>query len=391
MLRSSLQFRVPAPHLIMATCLMGGLIAQPASALIDSAEVIVGDELPSPDGRLHLMAFGGRTSGGGSPVQVVDVRLNDGVLEIVLDSFPGPAPVITGFNLSLAVDAVPPGEYAGVVLAGSDATESDELWQVGEFAFSVADQLRLRVPMLLRFWPDSPTTLDEIWLLVEPVHTCSLVELDIPFHISSIVLDETAAACTEDELPRIRAFPLGKMEELSFTTLVRYWVNDELVNQTNLRLEVRDALTSRLAGSWYNPNQSGHGLTLEVLDAETMLAYWFTFDSFGEPFWLIAMGAHQGGGRVVLDAVMVEGGMFPPNFDPEMIERFDWGTLEIEFASCGEATLRWMPEAAGFESSEMPLVRLSKAEDNNCLDPPPASLLVPDWFNNADFYFRLDG
>ncbi|MFU8833275.1 MAG: hypothetical protein ACNA7J_14125 [Wenzhouxiangella sp.] len=361
------------------------LVSTPALALIDSVNVTVGDGRPSPDGRLHMAVNGIRTTSAGSEVEVVDVRLEDAQLEIVLDSFPGSLPAFSTFGLSLVIDAVPPGEYTGLVMAGSDATESEELWQVGEFDFVVLEPARHRAPMPIRVWPPDPTTLDETWLLAEPVYTCSEMQLDD----SALVIDETPVSCVDGQMPITQPFPLGRLPEQVQSHLLDYRIEDQAAGQANILLTVRDQLSSRLAGSWYDPDQSGHGLTIEVLDPGTLLVYWYTFDQFSEPFWLIAMGDHQGSGLVVLDATMVEGGTFPPNFDSELIERTNWGSLEIQFHSCSQATLAWAPAIAGFEAGEMSLTRLSKAADNNCIDAPPDSVRVPDWFRNADFYFRV--
>ena len=44
------------------------------------------------------------------------------------------------------------------------------------------------------------------------------------------------------------------------------------------------------SGSWYNPDQSGHGFSVEVLSTERSIAYWFTYDPFGNPIFLYADG-----------------------------------------------------------------------------------------------------
>ena len=32
-----------------------------------------------------------------------------------------------------------------------------------------------------------------------------------------------------------------------------------------------------LSGSWYNPDQDGHGLSIEVLDENRTLVYWYVY------------------------------------------------------------------------------------------------------------------
>ena len=49
-------------------------------------------------------------------------------------------------------------------------------------------------------------------------------------------------------------------------------------------------ITSAFTGAWYDPNQSGHGLFLEVLTDNRLLAYWFTFDQYGQQAWFGGLG-----------------------------------------------------------------------------------------------------
>ncbi|MFU8831435.1 MAG: hypothetical protein ACNA7J_04675 [Wenzhouxiangella sp.] len=207
---------------------------------------------------------------------------------------------------------------------------------------------------------------------------------------SGIVIDEVVQPCQENDVPRLSALPLDGVENGVFTRGIRYQIDGEISNRAPLRFEVRDALTARLTGSWYNPDESGHGLSIEILDAEMVLAYWFTFDAVGDPAWVVAVGDYVGDGLAEMDGWFAKGGTFPPSFDPELVEVVSWGGLEIEFHSCTEATLRWQATVSGFGSGEMPLQRFTRQAEFTCTDPPPESLLIPDWFRNTDFYFRFE-
>ena len=48
------------------------------------------------------------------------------------------------------------------------------------------------------------------------------------------------------------------------------------------------------SGSWYNPSQSGHGFSIEVISPEHTIAYWYTYDSVGNPIFLFADGTNAG-------------------------------------------------------------------------------------------------
>ena len=47
------------------------------------------------------------------------------------------------------------------------------------------------------------------------------------------------------------------------------------------------------SGAWYNPDQSGHGISVEVLDDERTAFFWYTYDLDGNPVWLTARGVNN--------------------------------------------------------------------------------------------------
>ena len=48
------------------------------------------------------------------------------------------------------------------------------------------------------------------------------------------------------------------------------------------------------SGTWYNPDQSGHGLSIEVLDDERTIAFWFSYTPNGLPMFLEIIGVNDG-------------------------------------------------------------------------------------------------
>jgi hypothetical protein len=374
------------------------LFTSPLWAGVISAE-IDREGIVSPDGRVYLSIIGTRhtmTTESG-PVWIEEVRVEVGQIDIVLKSIPGlppPGPVpppTPEWFLSLVLDNLPPGQFIGRFFAIPPEGDESDASEVGEFSFEVSDSRRHRTPLPVTVWPDAPTVFDPVWLLVEPVNTCADLEARLVSVASTgIVIDELVRPCHENELPELSALPLDGVDSGVFAQGIRYQIDGETSSMAPLGFEIRNALTARLSGSWYNPDEDGHGLTIEILDAETVVAYWFTFDAFGDPAWIAASGNHAGDGLAELEGWFTEGGMFPPSFDPELVEAVSWGSLEIEFHSCSEATLRWEATASGFGSGEMPLQRFTRAAEFSCTDPPPESLFTPDWFRNADFYFRFE-
>ncbi|MCB1610240.1 MAG: hypothetical protein R3F18_02020 [Lysobacterales bacterium] len=127
-------------------------------------------------------------------------------------------------------------------------------------------------------------------------------------------------------------------------------------------------LPGTMSGTWYNPAQSGHGLSLDVLAADRAVAIWHVFDADGQPVTLYIDG--QLDGRHLSGPVYAPKGMRFGSFDPAQLQLPVWGQVNIEFASCNEALLSWTSTQPGFVAGEMPLVRLTQTDGQSCTLPP---------------------
>ncbi|WP_353410837.1 hypothetical protein [Pseudoteredinibacter isoporae] len=121
----------------------------------------------------------------------------------------------------------------------------------------------------------------------------------------------------------------------------------------------------QMSASWYNPQQSGHGLSVEVLNDGRAIIYWYTFDQSGAPYWIVGTGTVEGQ-SIATDAISVNGGFFPPAFDASKVQRAQWGKLFLDADpnDCNLATLRW--ESASFGNGSLPMTRLSNLAGNSC-------------------------
>jgi hypothetical protein len=122
-----------------------------------------------------------------------------------------------------------------------------------------------------------------------------------------------------------------------------------------------------MSGSWYDPNQSGQGFVIEVIKGtDQAQAIWFAFDNQGNHAWIAAQGPIDGN-RITMDALVVDGGRFPPHFDSSAIERNSWGTLTFTFTDCNAAIVEWTTSNSAFtHSGAMSLVRLTSIEGTSC-------------------------
>jgi len=126
------------------------------------------------------------------------------------------------------------------------------------------------------------------------------------------------------------------------------------------------------SGSWYNRDQDGHGLNIEVIDEERTIAYWYTYDFAGSPIWFLFDGVNVDN-RVEATVYFFEN-MFWGQFDPVSINRQELGTATIEFSDCGHARLTY--SMGYFGDGEIPLERLTHIAGMTCNE---VGGLAGDW------------
>jgi hypothetical protein len=131
------------------------------------------------------------------------------------------------------------------------------------------------------------------------------------------------------------------------------------------------SITSGFSGAWYNPNQSGHGLIVEVLTQNRLVAYWFAFDSDGNQAWFGGDGTITGDQGVVY-AYRGQGGQWIPDFDPAHYSRHAWGPLTFTFTDCNHGRVYYSydndsePGPLYWGVSYLDLTRLTQPAGLNC-------------------------
>lgn len=131
------------------------------------------------------------------------------------------------------------------------------------------------------------------------------------------------------------------------------------------------------SGAWYNPDQSGHGFSIDVISPERSIAFWYAYDPFGNPIFLLADGVNVG--DTIQAQVSYFYGMQFGNFDPSTLGVMDWGTLTITFEDCQNATLKYesvleYETGDSFGSGELPLYHLASIDGFKCSDYPLAGV-----------------
>jgi hypothetical protein len=132
------------------------------------------------------------------------------------------------------------------------------------------------------------------------------------------------------------------------------------------------------SGTYYNVNQSGHGVFVEVIEDKSsqsttgiqVAMSWFAFLD-GKQIWLIAQGPVTNDGNeqvAVMNTWIFNGNDFPPFFDTKLLELITWGETRLRFDGCEQALLSWNSDLPEYGSGELVVSRLTEILDSFC-DP----------------------
>ncbi len=127
-----------------------------------------------------------------------------------------------------------------------------------------------------------------------------------------------------------------------------------------------------LSGNWYNVDQSGSGLQIEVAQGGVMVAIWFTFEpSGGQPVWIYSQGTYDNtSSTVTLPATLSTGAKFPPSYSPGDRTVADWGSLTFAFSDCNNAVVSWTSKLPGYASGSFAISRLTQIDGTICPASP---------------------
>jgi len=118
-------------------------------------------------------------------------------------------------------------------------------------------------------------------------------------------------------------------------------------------------------GVWYNPAQDGHGIFIEILPNNVMVAAWYVYAPEGGQAWIVGSGNISGNTGTV-SGTLATGTRFPPNFNAAQVVRTPWGQLVFTFTDCNNGRLDYSSTLAGYGSGSIPLTRLTLPAGSAC-------------------------
>ncbi len=119
-----------------------------------------------------------------------------------------------------------------------------------------------------------------------------------------------------------------------------------------------------ISGAWYNPAQSGHGLSVEILDNERALAFWYVYDTEGNPVHLYLDGRIEG--RRIEATAYAPRGMRFGSFRNADLRMPVWGEVALDFSSCDQGLLQWDSDLPGYGSGSSEIRRLTRIAGLDC-------------------------
>jgi hypothetical protein len=120
-----------------------------------------------------------------------------------------------------------------------------------------------------------------------------------------------------------------------------------------------------ISGSWFDLSHGGEGFSIEILDDNIPLIYWYTFDGLGNPRWFIGIGTIDGNQMIFDELLVASGGIFGPDFDLDAVELVSVGTATFTFFDCNTGEIVFVVDGV---EGRLDLTRLSAISGLVCTE-----------------------
>ncbi|HET6546137.1 MAG TPA: hypothetical protein VFG55_05255, partial [Rhodanobacteraceae bacterium] len=113
------------------------------------------------------------------------------------------------------------------------------------------------------------------------------------------------------------------------------------------------------SGAWYDTSHAGEGFDLHLIASGGAVVTWYTFDSDGNPYWMIGTGTVEQGTITFEGLDAPHGARFGEAFDPDDVIHMPWGSLTMTLG-CDSGTAHYESSVEGFDSGDFTLTRLTQ-------------------------------
>ena len=126
------------------------------------------------------------------------------------------------------------------------------------------------------------------------------------------------------------------------------------------------AVHAGLSVSWYDPTHDGEGYALQWMNPQQALITWYSYDPEGRQYWMLGVGELDDEGRLHFPQMhATRGARFGAGFDPNDVERFEWGELSLEL-ECDEGEAEYVSVLTAFGTGHFDLQRLTRPRGLDC-------------------------
>jgi hypothetical protein len=98
--------------------------------------------------------------------------------------------------------------------------------------------------------------------------------------------------------------------------------------------EIEYAFDQRFTGAWHDPMTTGQGFSLQVIDKDRVVGFWYTYTGNGKRWFVLNGAIHDN--QADLSIIQTDGGRFLQS-DP--VTESEWGTGRLTIEDCHHMTL----------------------------------------------------
>ncbi len=180
-------------------------------------------------------------------------------------------------------------------------------------------------------------------------------------------LNELVDLSVADELIFTFYYEINSLEDsLVAEAKIDLNISEDDIYIQNNQDKIEVFISKNLSGSWFDPENPGHGVFLENLDGGDngrVNMYWFTHHN-DQPVWMVGASEIIDNQPLTIDLHIAEGADFPPDFDAGNVISNEWGQVTFNFDTSHDIKMSWDSLFSEFGSGSVDLTQLSAISES---------------------------